>query len=299
MNDVVFREVQCASALNRVKGMPFDWSLNPYKGCAHSCRYCFARAYHAKMDRDVGAGFDREIDVKINFVEVLRKELRKRPDGALAIGTATDPFQPCEGRYRLTRRSLEALVEMPMPATIITKSTLIVRDVDVLSALTATFGELRVCFSIPTLDVQVSHAAEPRTPPPAQRMRALGMLRRAGIDAGVLCAPVLPGLTDSEESLDRVARAAADSGATFFGWRPLKIDPEIRDYYFGFLSAEFPVLVSAYSQLYATGPHTNKDYQKALDLKIATIRSRYRFAEQPRIATRPVVRVAQQMTLAI
>jgi len=106
MNDVVFREVQCASALNRVKGMPFEWSLNPYKGCAHSCRYCFARAYHAKMDRDVGAGFDREIDVKINLVEVLRRELRKGPDGALAIGTATDPFQPCEGRYRLTRGSL-------------------------------------------------------------------------------------------------------------------------------------------------------------------------------------------------
>jgi DNA repair photolyase len=299
MTDVVFREVQCASALNRVKGMPFDWSLNPYKGCAHGCHYCFARAYHAKMDRDVGAGFDREVDVKINFVDVLRRELRKRPDGAVAIGTATDPFQPCEGRYRLTRRSLEALVDAPMPATIITKSTLIVRDVDVLSALTAISGELRVCFSIPTLDEHVSRAAEPRTPPPAQRMRALATLRGAGIDAGVLCAPVLPGLTDSEESLDRVARAAADSGATFFGWRPLKIDPEIRDYYFAFLLAEFPVLVSGYSKLYATGPHTSKDYQKALDLRIAGVRSRYRFVEQRRTAARPVVRAATQMTLAI
>jgi len=299
MNDAVFREVQCASALNRVKGMPFEWSLNPYKGCAHSCRYCFARAYHAKMDRDVGAGFDREIDVKINLVEVLRRELRKGPDGALAIGTATDPFQPCEGRYRLTRGSLEALVETPMPATIITKSTLIVRDVDVLSTLTEVSSELRVCFSIPTLDEQVSRAAEPRTPPPEQRLRALGILRRAGIDAGVLCAPVLPGLTDSEDSIDRVARAAAEAGATFFGWRPLKIDPEIRDYYFDFLSAEFPVLVSAYQQLYATGPQTSKDYQKALDLKIATVRSRYRFVEHRRTVPRPVPRVPQQMTLAI
>jgi DNA repair photolyase len=299
MTEVVFREVQCASALNRVKGMPFDWSLNPYKGCAHGCHYCFARAYHAKMDRDVGAGFDREVDVKINFVDVLRKELRKRPQGAVAIGTATDPFQPCEARYRLTRRSLEALVDMPMPATIITKSTLVVRDVDVLSALTASMGELRVCFSIPTLDEQVSRAAEPRTPPPAQRMRALAILRRAGIDAGVLCAPVLPGLTDSEESLDRVARAAADSGATFFGWRPLKIDPEIRDYYFAFLTAEFPVLVSGYSQLYASTPHTSKDYQKALDLRIAGVRSRYRFVEQRRTAGPGVVRAATQLTLAI
>jgi DNA repair photolyase len=299
VTDVVFREVQCASALNRVKGMPFEWSLNPYKGCAHSCRYCFARAYHAKMDRNVGAGFDREIDVKINFVDILRKELRRGPLGAVAIGTATDPFQPCEGRYRLTRRSLEALVNMPMPATIITKSTLIVRDVDVLSALTDASGELRVCFSIPTLDEGVSRAAEPRTPPPAQRMRALRILRRAGIDAGVLCAPVLPGLTDSEESLDRVARAAADAGATFFGWRPLKIDPEIRDYYFTFLAAEFPMLTGAYSQLYSAGPHTTKGYQKALDLRIAEVRSRYRFIEQRRMASRPVARATTQMTLAI
>jgi DNA repair photolyase len=299
VTDVVFREVECASALNRVKGMPFDWSLNPYKGCAHSCRYCFARAYHAKMDRDVGAGFDREIDVKINFVDMLRRELRKRPEGSVAIGTATDPFQPCEGRYRLTRRSLEALVERPIPATIITKSTLIVRDLDVLTALTEASGQLRVCFSIPTLDEDVWRAAEPRTPRPAQRIRALGMLRAAGIDAGVLCAPVLPGLTDSEASLDRVARAAADSGATFFGWRPLKIDPEIRDYYFAFLSAEFPVLVGAYSQLYANGPHTSKDYQRTLDLKIAGVRARYQFVEQRRPAIRPVARAVTQMTLAI
>jgi len=186
-----------------------------------------------------------------------------------------------------------------MPATIITKSTLIVRDVDVLSTLTEVSSELRVCFSIPTLDEQVSRAAEPRTPPPEQRLRALGILRRAGIDAGVLCAPVLPGLTDSEDSIDRVARAAAEAGATFFGWRPLKIDPEIRDYYFDFLSAEFPVLVSAYQQLYATGPQTSKDYQKALDLKIATVRSRYRFVEHRRTVPRPVPRVPQQMTLAI
>jgi DNA repair photolyase len=300
MKDVVFREIRCASALNRVKGMPFEWSLNPYKGCAHSCRYCFARAYHVKMARDVGAGFDREIDVKTNFAEVLRKELRKRPQGSVAIGTATDPFQPCEGRYRLTRRSLEALMEFPMPATIVTKSTLIIRDVDLLRDLTdASNGGLRVCFSIPTLNETVWRSAEPRTPPPAQRLRALAILRRAGVDAGVLCAPVLPGLTDSEESLDRVARAAADAGATFFGWRPLKIDPEIRDYYFDFLAAEFPVLTTAYMSLYANGSHASKDYQEALDSKVAIIRARYRFVEQWRPAKRLAAEVSTQLKLAM
>jgi DNA repair photolyase len=300
MNDVVFREIQCATALNRVKGMPFEWSLNPYKGCAHSCRYCFARAYHAKMDRDVGAGFDREIDVKINFADVLRKEIRRRPQGSVAVGTATDPFQPCEGRYRLTRRSLEAIVDFPMPVTIVTKSTLIVRDIDVLGELTkASAGEVRVCFSIPTLDENVWRSAEPRTPPPAQRIRALAILRRAGIDAGVLCAPVLPGLTDSEISLDQVARVAADAGATFFGWRPLKIDPEIRDYYFDFLATEFPVLTSAYARLYANGPHASKDYQRALDSKVAAIRSRYRYVEQWRPPIRPTARPATQLRLSI
>jgi DNA repair photolyase len=220
--------------------------------------------------------------------------------GSVAIGTATDPFQPCEGRYRLTRRSLEALVIYPMPATIITKSTLIVRDVDLLQALaTASHGDLRVCFSVPTLDERVWRSAEPRTPPPAQRMRALATLRHAGIDAGVLCAPVLPGLTDSEESLDEVARAAAEAGASFFGWRPLKIDPEIREYYFAFLAAEFPVLTGDYAQLYASGPHTSKEYQRALDLKIARVRSRYRFVEQRRPAIRPPARTPAQLTLSL
>jgi DNA repair photolyase len=226
---VVFREVPCKSALNRVRGMPFEWSLNPYKGCAHACRYCFARAYHVRMDRDVGSGFDREIEVKINFPETLRAELRRGVRGAVALGTATDPYQPCEGKYRLTRRSLEALADLPLPLSIVTKSSMIVRDADLLATITRKLeGDLRVYFSVPTLDEDVWRRAEPSTPHPRQRLRALERLRAAGIDAGVLCAPVLPGLTDGEESLDVVARAASEHGATFFGWRPLKLDPEIR-----------------------------------------------------------------------
>ena len=274
--EVAYAEIKCASALNRVRGMPFEWSLNPYKGCVHSCRYCFARAYHVKMGRDVGAGFDRFIEVKANFVEVLRNELRRHPRGSVAIGTATDPYQPCEGKYQLTRRSLVALHESPMPATVITKSTLIVRDIDVIGDLDRVAHErLRVCFSIPTPDLDVWKQIEPGTPPPAQRFRALKILRDAGVDAGVLCAPVLPGLTDRHASLERVAQAAVDAGATFFGWRPLKLDSEIRDYYFEMIDREFPTLSGGYRRLFASGPHPHNAYVDQLDKKMATIRDRY------------------------
>lgn len=297
--DVVYRHVECASALNRVRGMPFEWSLNPYKGCVHSCRYCFSRAYHARMDRDVGRGFDREIDVKTNFVETLRRELQRRPKGTVAIGTATDPYQPCEGRYRLTRGALEALVTWPMPISVITKSTLVVRDQDVLVMLSErTAGNVRVCFSIPTLDHDVWRRAEPGTPPPEQRMRALSMLRSAGVDAGVLCAPILPGLTDEPASIERVARAASERGATFFGWRPLKIDPEIRDYYFGFLANEFPMLTRRYESLYSTGAHAARDYQATLDRVVGAIKERYGFADRWR-ESRAAQTVPTQLTLAI
>jgi DNA repair photolyase len=296
---VTYREVVVKSALNRVKGMPFDWSLNPWVGCQHACAYCYARAYHAKKDRDIGHGFDREIDVKINLVELLRGELRRRPTGSLAIGTATDPYQPIEGKYRLTRRSLEALVDYPMPTSIVTKSTLVVRDIDVLRELDDRVdGELVVYFSVPTLDDEVWRKAEPGTPPPLQRIRALGMLREAGIDAAVLCAPVLPGLTDAEASLDRVARAASDAGATSLGWRPLKIDDEIRDYYFDFLATEFPVLVPRYTARYASGPHTSREYQRGLDEKLGRIRARYGFRERRRLK-RPEPKEAEQLALAM
>lgn len=299
MKDVIYREVLVKSALNRVRGMPFDWSLNPWSGCPHACRYCFARAYHVRKDRDVGAGFDREVDVKVNLIELLRAELRKRPQGALAIGTATDPYQPIEGKYRLTRRALELLVEYPMPTSIVTKGTLIARDIDVLRELDDRIdGELCVYFSVPTLDADVWHKAEPGTPPPWQRLRALKMLRDAGIDAAVLCAPVLPGITDGEESLDRVARAASEAGATALGWRPLKLDDEIKDYYFDFIATEFPVLAPRYAAMYASGPHTSRDYQRDLDRRLARIRSRYGFRERRQLK-RPEPPAPQQLALAI
>jgi DNA repair photolyase len=297
LSEVAYREVLAKSALNRVTGMPFQWSLNPWLGCAHKCRYCYARAYHARYhDRDVGPAFDSQVDVKINFVEVLRVELRRRPEGSVAIGTATDPYQPIEGHYRLTRGCLEALVQYPMPTSIVTKGTLVVRDIDLLRRLDAR-EDVTVYFSIPTLDEGVWRKAEPGTPPPRQRIRAVRMLRDAGLDAAVLCAPVLPGMTDSERSLDRVAEAASEAGATTFRHRPLKIDAEIREYYFDFVAREFPALVPRYAELYRGGNHADRAYERELEQRVARVRARHRFSERP--APERAGRPSEQLQLAM
>src|SRR5438309_909368 len=209
MSGATYREVQVKGALNAVKGMPFEWSLNPFLGCVHACSYCFARAYHARYrERNVGTDFDRDIEVRVNIADVLRHELRQPREGSLAIGTATDPYQPIEGKYRLTRRCLEALVERPLSTSIITKGPLIVRDIDVLSELDRK-ADLTIYFSVPCVDEDVVRRTDPGTAPARQRLRALARLREAGLDAAVLCMPVLPGISDSEESLDRAARAAS------------------------------------------------------------------------------------------
>ena len=277
----MYREMAVKSALNSVKGMPFDWSLNPYSGCAHKCVYCFARAYHARYrEKNVGSDFDSNIEVRVNIADTLRRELRRPKEGSLAIGTATDPYQPIEGKYRLTRKCLEVLIDRPMPIGIVTKGPLVVRDIDLLLELDRK-TEVTVFFSVPCVDEEVVRKTDPGTAPPRQRLRALSMLREAGLDAAVLCMPVLPGISDSEESLDRAARAASEAGATAFRHRPLKIDSEIRDYYFDFIASEFPVLAPRYAALYAGGNLPTRDYEKELDRRVARVTERYRFSERP------------------
>ena len=299
MSSVAYREVSVKSALNAVKGMPFDWSLNTFSGCAHKCVYCFARAYHARYrEKNVGADFDSNVEVRVNVAEVLRKELCRRRDGSLAIGTATDPYQPIEGKYQLTRRCLEALVDHPMPTSIVTKGPLVVRDIDVLKELDEK-TELTVYFSVPCVDEDVVRRTDPGTAPPRQRLRALRMLREAGIDAAVLCMPVLPGISDSEESLDAAARAASEAGATAFRHRPLKIDVEIQQYYSDFLATEFPVLLPRYAELYGGGVHPAKDYERELDERVRRVRARYEFRERPARPSRPPVPETVQLQLAL
>jgi len=296
MSSVVYREVEIKSAPNAVKGMPFDWSLNPYLGCPHACRYCFSRAYNARYrDKNVGTDFDSNVEVRVNIADVLRKELRRPREGSLAIGTATDPYQPIEGKYRLTRRCLEVLIDCPMPTSIVTKGPLVVRDIDVLKKLDEK-TELTVYFSVPCVDEEIVRKTDPGTAPPRQRLRALGMLRDAGIDAAVLCMPVLPGISDSEESLDAAARAASEAGATAFRHRPLKIDAEIKQYYYDFLAAEFPVMVPRYAALYGAGAHPAKDYERQLEERVRRVRARYEFRGRP---ARPREPETVQLQLAI
>ncbi len=193
MQRPIYEEIQACSALNRVDNMDFQWSLNPYRGCVHGCHYCFARRYHALYDLGAGQDFTGIIIVKTNLPELLRKEL-SRPNWrqhTVAIGTATDPYQPIEGKYRLTRRCLQALCDFYTPVTLVTKGTMAVRDVDVLSDLARTAGCV-VCFSVTTLNQDLWRRLEPGTPPPLKRLQAMETLVSRGVPAGVLMSPLVP-----------------------------------------------------------------------------------------------------------
>src|SRR5215207_2996176 len=217
MTRAEYREMPCKSALNRVSGMPFRWSLNPYRGCVHGCHYCYARASHPYLGLNAGEDFATKIMVKTNMPDVLERELA-RPGWRrerVAIGTATDAYQPCEGRYQVTRRCLEALRDAHTPVSIVTKSTLVLRDLDLLKQLAVLPGT-QVNFTITTLDLTLWRLIEPGTPPPAQRLAVMRRLTDAGVACSVFIAPILPGLTDSEQSIASVAAAAREHGATAF-----------------------------------------------------------------------------------
>jgi DNA repair photolyase len=252
MQRVEYREEPCKVALNRVKGMPFAWSLNPYMGCAHRCTFCYVRAFEMRAERPSGGEYGRSIRVKVNVAEVLRSELARRTWRCepVAIGAATDPYQPAEGRYRLTRACLEALCGARNPFSIITRSPMIVRDVDVL-AEAASRAKVSVSFSIPTLDEEVWRTTEPGTPPPRQRFRAVRCLVDAGIDAGVAVAPVLPGISDRPEQLRTVVEAAREAGAAHVWAAMLHLRPGTREHFLGELARDWPEHVAAYEQLYA------------------------------------------------
>ena len=203
-----YREIECKSALNRVKGMPFRWSLNPYRGCVHGCQYCFARPTHRFLELGIGDDFSGVIAVKTNVVEVLSREL-SRPRCAreeVAVGTATDPYQPAEGSDRLTRGALQAFARFGTPVSLLTKGTLIVRDLDVLQEL-AESADVSVCFSGPTLDREIWRRMEPGTSPPWQRLEPMRRLLDAGVHAGVLMAPLLPGLSANRAEMESHWRA--------------------------------------------------------------------------------------------
>src|SRR5687767_2419981 len=245
-----YQEVTCRSALNRVHGMPFNWTLNPYRGCTHGCHYCFARRYHVQFEMDSDDEFASVILVKRNFVEVLKREL-DRPSWTreqVALGTATDPYQPIEGHYKLTRRSLEALAAARTPVGIVTKGPMIVRDSDLLQELTRV-AACTVYLSVPTVDEDAWRALEPGTAHPLQRLRAVRTLRDAGVNAGVLMAPVVPGFTTQPARLEATIKACADHGAAFMGANVLYLKGGTKDHFMGFLRHAFPEMVDGYTRL--------------------------------------------------
>ncbi len=256
-------EITCKSALNRVQGMPFAWSLNPYRGCTHGCQFCYARVTHTYFDLSAGEDFQRVIFVKVNAPEVLRRELgraswQREP---VAIGTASDPYQPAEGRYRITRRCLEAFADCASPCSVTTRGTLIVRDLDVLQALHAR-TEVSVHISLITLDAPLARRLEPGAPPPRQRLRALERLRAAGIPVTVFLAPILPGITDRPAELAAVVRAAAEHGASAVWPGVLRLAPGVKEWFEGFLAQEFPALLPGYRRFYAGRTSAPRPYQE-------------------------------------
>jgi DNA repair photolyase len=247
-----FIEVEAKTVLNRVKGgVPFDWTLNPYRGCSHACVYCFARPTHTYLDMNAGRDFEQKIVVKVNAPEVLQRQLAARSwkGEPVAMGTATDPYQRAEGRYRLMRGIIEALGERRNPFSILTKGTLILRDLDLL-VQASEHARVRAAFSIGTLDEKVWRQTEPGTPHPKARMEAVRALNDAGIPTGILMAPILPGISDGPRQLRAVVEAAIEAGATHASPMLLHLRPGVREEFLPWLRSEYPELVPRYRELY-------------------------------------------------
>ncbi len=272
---VRYQEVACRSALNAVEGMPFKWTLNPYRGCTHGCHYCFARRYHVQFELDSGDDFASVILIKKNFVQVLSRELDKSTwrRELVALGTATDPYQPIEGHYKLTRGTLVALASSRTPVGLVTKGPMVVRDRDILCDL-GRRARCTVSISVPTVDEDAWRALEPGTAHPLQRLRAVKALVDAGVNAGVLMAPVVPGLTSQISKLEQTMKAIADHGAQFVGANLLHLKDGTRDHFMAFLAREFPHLVAGYDRLYVTA-YARKPYVAQVRAIVRSLREKY------------------------
>jgi DNA repair photolyase len=294
-----YREEPCKAALNRVRGMAFGWSLNPYMGCVHRCTFCYVRAFELRADRPFDDRYGTSIRVKVNVAGVLRRELA-RPSWkheVVAVGAATDPYQPAEGRYRLTRSCIEAFADAHNPFNVITRGPLIVRDIDVLQEA-ARRAEVSVNVSVPTLDERVWRTTEPGTAPPGQRLRALKRLVDAGIKAGVGMAPILPGISDKPELLREVVQAAREAGATHVWTSLLNLRPGTREHFMHHLAEDWPEEAERYERLYARRAYLKKDVKAPVQARVAELRSEYRIADRRRQRLAPPPE-PEQLELAV
>jgi DNA repair photolyase len=244
-----FHEVRARSALNKVPGgrYGFNYTINPYRGCTHACLFCFARSSHTFLGFDAGRDFEREIVVKVNVPELLRAELARPSWGRdlVALGTNTDPYQWVESRYRMMPEIIAALEEAETPISVLTKSPLALRDIDLYERM-AEHLPVSVNLSVPTLDEKAWRATEPHTPSPSARLDAVAELRSRGIDSGVLIAPLMPGINDSPEQVRPIVERAKKAGATFLGGVALHLRNEVRDVFLGWLKAKRPDLLPRY-----------------------------------------------------
>ena len=259
--------------------MPFRWSLNPYTGCAHQCTFCYVRAFELRAGRPSDDRYGASIRVKTNLLEALQRQLARKswPREQVAIGTATDPYQPAEGRYRLTRGSLSLLADSGTPFSIITRGPLIVRDIDVLAAA-AQRVEVSVTFSVPTLDDRIWRTTEPHTAPPRQRLEALRRLAEAGIECSVGMAPILPGISDDPVKLREVVLAAREAGAAHLWWNVVNLRPGTREHFLEALARYWPEQLERYERLYARGAYLPGDQTKVLNATMDELRSAWVWA---------------------
>lgn len=293
---ITFYEVEAKSILNRVPAasrMPFEWTINVYRGCLHACSYCFARPSHTYLNFDAGRDFETKIVVKVNAPEVLRQELR-RPSwrGAhVAMGTNTDPYQRCEGRYRLTRGVLEVLRDARNPCSILTKSPLLLRDLDLFQDLVEV--GFSAALSIGTLDEEVWRRSEPGTPHPKARIAAVRALVEAGVPCGVLMAPVLPGISDAPAQLRAVVRAAAAAGASYISPITLHLRRGVKEEFMPWLEREYPELVAAYRRLYR-GANAPEPVRRRIAERVRAAKAT---APAPRVSVTPSERPANHRGL--
>ena len=277
---MTFYEVRAKSIINRVPEasyVPFRWTINPYRGCQHQCVYCFARKTHTYLDLDYGKDFDTQVMVKVNAPELLRKELAaKRWQGEhIAMGTNVDPYQRAEGRYKLMRGILEAMRDYANPFSILTKGTLILRDVELLQQC-AEAADVGTNFSVGCVDEEYWHAIESGTPSPKRRLDAVRKLNDAGIPCGVLMAPIIPFISDTDEMMERTVRAIAESGATHISPIVLHLRKGgAREWWMKWLGDNRPDLVPRYRELYEKKAYSPKDFQQEIADRVFELARRY------------------------
>jgi DNA repair photolyase len=282
-HEVEYFALPVRSLLNRCisrRQMPFTWTINPYRGCEFACKYCYARYTHEFMEMRDGIEFERKIYAKQHAADLLRQEIRKvKPGEQIAIGTATDPYQPIERKLEITRAILEEFARHSgLELGIVTKSAMVTRDIDALREISLR-NRIAVNFTVTTTDSELARMLEPRAPRPDLRLAALRELREAGIHAGVICAPVLPGITDSPAQLEVVVRGAAEAKANYIYANPLFLKPCSAAVFMPFLKEHFPLLVPDYEQRFKDRAFLPIAYRKRISELFARLRSKYRIRD--------------------